>query len=132
MRRWLISKLGGFTDTDAFIERVRELPLQDKNKILTVAVKRMFNTASADDILHQTETGEWLLQGRPMQREEMTALKQEADHFLKSRLFKVIDLDLQYHSNKLITLKSETLDDMRAGKLWKYTWDAVKTRLKDL
>lgn len=122
MRHWLIKKLGGFTDgfrtVDEAIEHIQNTDdIASKHKILTLAVKKLFNTISADDILKQTPDGSWTFEGKPLARVEVNALQAEAKHMAQSRMWKVLEKDMQYLANKTIFMNSKTETDIIAGKL---------------
>lgn len=141
MRRWFIEKLGGYAgleaalaaDPVAFVRRalevVREMPLPEKNRWLTVAVKKLFNTIGADDVLAVRGLN-WTWQGKPLRHEEAKLLKAEVEVFQKSFLYKVITAELKYLGNRKMYLDSQTLEDMVAGKLLVYYTDIVRAVLK--
>lgn len=133
MRRWLIKKLGGYPDIDAAIEAIREKELDEKYTILTLAVKKLFNTIDKDDILHQhKDTGKWMCEGKPITDGEVQLLTAEATSFVNSRLWKVLQTDIKYQANKVMFIKSRTEQDIIAGKLWLNTLDTLRTRLNSL
>ncbi len=131
MRQWLIRKLGGFSTTDDAIEEIKKLGDEEKHKILTLAVKRLFNTISAEDILR--ERGEqWFFMDRLLSRAEIDLLIAEATNFLNSKLWNVLRADIKYNANKTMFTKSTKELDMIAGKLWLFSLDAFTTRLKSM
>lgn len=127
MKEWLIKKLGGFSTTDEFIAKIRKLPLEEKNQILTMAVKRLFNTIGAEDILRNDT-----FEGRPMNKNEMDALRQSAKLFSESQLWKVLRKEISYQANKGMYIKAEKIEDIIAGKILLYFLDIIKTRLKEI
>lgn len=129
MNNWIIAKLGGFTTVDDFINKVNLLSNSDKHKILTETVKDLYNTINSDDILKE-ENDKWLYEGRELTAPEVKNLKEYAENFVNSQLFKVLDKDLRYQANRRMFIDSQSNDDLIAGKLLLYLWDVVKTRLK--
>ena len=130
MKNWIIKKLGGFTSTDDFIERVNELDYSDKHKILTRAVKKSFTAIDEDDILTSVTDQKWIYAGRELTQLEINSLKEFAESFKNSLLFQVLDKDLKYQANRKMFIESKNTEDLIAGKLLLYLWDVVKTRLK--
>lgn len=116
MREFLIEILGGYT----------------KDQILTEAVKDLYNTISKDDILQEGSRGEWLVADRPIIEGEKKLLISEAQIFIHSRLWKVLQTDIKYQSNKKMFEDSKTEYDLIAGKMTLYLLDIIKTRLESL
>ena len=129
MKKWLITKLGGFTDIDDAIKRINDS--EDKHKILTLAVKDLYNTILKDDILTEIN-GTWYSKGKPIDDAIRKVLIAEAEVFKNSKLWKVLQDDIKYQSNKKMFIDSLNVDDMIAGKLWLLTLDTFKTRLNSL
>jgi len=137
MKEWLIKKLGGYTEqgfltTDDFIEHVRSLGLREKNVILTLAVRRLFNTISEDDILKQNSDNTWMFEGKPLTKGEINSLKMQAKDYVGSRLYKVISKDITYQANRKMFIDSQGEIDLTAGKLLLFYNDIVNTRLKNM
>ncbi len=132
MKKWVISKLGGFSTTEDFITKVNDLNYSDKHKILTRAVKKSFTTVSEDDILKVITDTKWLYGGRELSETEVASLKEQADSFRNSHLFQILEKDLRYQANRKMFIESRNTEDLVAGKLLLYLWDVVKTRLKKI
>lgn len=115
MRKWLIKKLGGY----------------HKDEVLTEAVKHLYNTIGADDIL-KIEGQFWTIAGEEIDEATKRLLISEANIFLNTRLWKVLQIDIKYKANKKMFLESQSELDLVAGKLWQYTLDCISTRLKQL
>ncbi len=130
LREYIIRKLGGFPDIDSTIEAIKEKNLDDKYRILTLAVKKHFNTIGADDILRVTETGQWMFEGKPLSEGVRKLIVEETKILLGMTLWKVLQNDIKYQANRKMFILSTTTDDLTAGKLWIYTLDALNTRLK--
>lgn len=135
IRRQLIVKLGGFLekgypDAETAIEGAESV--EEKRRLLTLAVKRCFNTIGPEDILKVRYDGKWILEEKPISDAEKDLLVAEADHFRKSFLWKALKTDVKHQANKATFLKAQTDDDLTAGKLWMWTLDTFATRLKSL
>lgn len=133
MRRWLIEKLGGYPDIDSAIEAIKETKdYERRNKILTLAVRRLFSTIGPDDILHPNKEGEWVYKGKTLSNGVKDLLKAEAKSFLNSRLWDVLQSDVKHQANKKMYLQATDEEQLTAGKLWTYTLDAFRTRLTSM
>lgn len=128
--KWLSKKLVRFISVDDFIEHVRNRgSLKEKHQILTQAVKRLFNTVSADDILKETEQG-MMFEGKVLVKAEADAIREHAVVFRDSKLYKILIKDIKYQANRRMFIDSKTEMDMIAGKLILFNEDIIKTRLK--
>ena len=135
LRVQLIVKLGGFIekgyrDAEEAIEAAKSI--EERRRLLTLAVKRCFNTIGPEDILQIRADGKWILEGKPISDGEKDLLIVEAEQFRKSYLWKALKLDVKYQANKATFLMAKSEDDLTAGKLWQWTLDTFTTRLKSL
>lgn len=134
LRLWIIEKLGGhvdgFRDLDEAIQYIRDTnDIYRKRELLTLAVKRLFNTIGPDDILKKMGNS-WSFQGRAIPHEKIVLLKAEAELFIKSDLYMMLSNELKYLSNKKMYFDSVGDIDIIAGKLLVYYVDIVKTFLE--
>ena len=129
MRKWIIKKLGGFIDIDDAINNIKDS--EDKHKILTLAVKDLYNTITKDDILTE-QNGAWFSKGKIIDNSIKKVLIAEAETFKSSKLWSILQDDIKYQSNKKMYTDSVNIDDLIAGKLWLLTLDTFKTRLNSL
>lgn len=101
--------------------------------MLTHAVKRLYNSVGADDILKTDKTsGQWTYMGKPISKEETAVLVEQAKWLLDTRLWKVLQSDIKYQANKRMFIESQDVHDLTAGKLLLYYTDIIHTRLKKL
>lgn len=131
-RKWIAERLDLLLGIDDAITRIRQKDSVEKYEILTLAVKKLFNTVDADDILHVNEYGQWMFEGRPMLDAEVKALIEEAKTFQAMKLYRVLITDMKYQANKRMYVKSETILDLVAGKLLVWLIDVIKDRLKKM
>lgn len=130
MKEAYIEKLGGYATVEDALESVRHLPLEEKHKVLTQAVKRLFNTIDTDDILKIHASGHWTWKGKPMRDVDIQLLKAEAVQFRNTRLWEVLQGELVHQSRKKMFINSASELDLVAGKLLVYYIDIITTRLK--
>lgn len=130
MRRWLIEKLGGYPDVDSALESIEDP--KERTKILTLAVKRLYNTIGADDILRLNSKGQWTLEGKVLSEGRVNNLISEATMLLGTDLWKVLQLDIKYRANRKMYTEAKNEDGLTFGKMWLYTLDAIATRLVSL
>jgi len=128
MRSFIVKLFGGFTDAESAIDAATT---GERERLLTLAVKRLFNTISADDILKEVGNN-WLYRGRILQEGEKDLLIAEATQLLNSKLWLILQNDVKYQANRMLYLESRDNTDLVAGKLWTYTLDAIETRLKSM
>lgn len=126
MRKFFIKLLGGYSSIDDLIDGIS---LNDRNKILTLAVKRLFNTIDANDILKVNEYNQWLFKGKVISDGEKKNLIAEAKQFLNTKLWEILQNDVKWQANRQMFLVGSSEIDLIAGKLWLQTLNCFKTRL---
>lgn len=145
MKTWLIRKLGGYataedaikasggyTSIEHAVAAIREKNIKERNVILTMAVKRLFNTVGSDDILKPANGGQWMCEGKPLNKGQVELLMHEAAQIEQMLLWKVLKLDVLYQVNKKMYLLAENDIQVVTAKFWLYTFDVMKTRLKSI
>lgn len=133
MRRWLIEKLGGFVDTESAIQHILDTDDEEmRRQILTEAVKKLYNTISKDDVLRRSREGLLMFKGKILTANQLEILKNEAQAFEDSFLYRVLDTECKYRANEKMFVKSSTLMHLESGKVMTYLWDVIKTRVKQL
>lgn len=130
LKRFLIKKLGGFVDIDDCLESIRGS--KEKRYILSLAVKRLYNTIGSDDILKVHDTGQWMFAGKPLSSGETKLLVAEATSFLETKLWKLLQTDIKYQANRKMFLLAENEEQLTAGKLWLLTIEAISQRLENM
>ena len=130
LRSLIVKKLLRPGDIEDALKNIKDKA--EKHRILTLAVKRLYNTIGHDDILQPADDGMWICQGKKLEPYKVGSLITEAKNFEMSDLWKVLQLDIKYQSNKKMYISSKNEDDMIAGKMWLFTLDTLRTRLKSL
>lgn len=129
----VITRLGGFPTIEDAIEAIKaEKNTTHQNTILTLAVKRLFNTITKDDILKVAGNNIWRFENKILAPERVKFIVAEAKEFMSSMLWDILKRDIQYHANRQMFLKSSTEAELTAGKLWLFTVDAIDSRLLNL
>lgn len=131
MRNYLIKLLGGFSGTDDFINRVESLPLKEKHRLLTLAVKKSFNTITKEDIL-KIENGEWTLEGKSLLQAQLVSIQQSASSFKAGIFWRVIQKELRYRANRAMFIKSDTAIDMLGGKTLLFYIDIINSKVEEI
>lgn len=133
IRRSIIEWLGGYPDFDSALAQLKKSDdLLAKNRLLTEAVKKLFNTIGADDILKTDEQGMWTFQGKPMSPADMIGLKEEAKILRGMKLWRVLKMDIKYQLNRKMFEESRITEDVVWGKLILFHDDIIRTRLQKL
>lgn len=130
MRQWLIEKLGGYPDVDSALGSITDAG--EKNKVLTLAVKKLFNTIGSNDILKLNKANNWTFLGKELSKGRRDLLIAEAKMLLGTDLWKVLQTDISYQANRKMFISSKSESDIIFGKMWLYTLDAFATRLASL
>ena len=131
-RERIIKKFGGYVSIDDVLARLQDKDFVERNKILTQAVKRSFNTICDEDILKQRKDGAWMYEGKVLPDGVQKQLIAEASHFVNTKLWKVLQADVKYQANRKMFLQATDVMQIAAGKLWLYTLDCLHTRLESL
>lgn len=130
MRNFIIKKLGGYPSIKEAIDDIREQ--EDKHRILSLAVKDLFNTIGPEDILKQDVDGKWLFGNKVLSKGQVDAIKGDVKYLLTSMLWKVLQKDVKHQANRKMYILGKTDLDFIAGKMFLYTLDAIKTRLNSI
>lgn len=132
MKSWIIRKLGGFANLDDAISFIKnEQDESKKNEILTEAVKKLFNTIDADDIL-RFKNGDHYFKGVPMNKAQYQALLEEVEAFKTFKFWEIIKTDVKYQLNKKMFEDANVELDLVWGKLITWLFDCVKTRIEKM
>ena len=94
---------------------------EDKHKKLTQEVADLFNTISADDVLFKEKDGRWYLGTQQLDPGLLRQYADEANIIKSTILWKEMQKCIKYLTNRSMFLKSETIDDLIAGKLVLFT-----------
>lgn len=122
MRGWLIRALGGI-DLKSSTE-------EERQEILSLAIEQLFNTIGRNDILRQ-EGDIWFWEDKPLNKQQMQALKKEFQAIQNTFAFKVLERDILYQAQKKKDA-AVTLMQLESAKLLQFTWDIIKTRLNEM
>lgn len=134
MKEWLrvqlIEKFGGFVTVDQALDAITDS--KERSKILTKAVKRLYNTIDADDILHVNQAGEWICAGKVVTNIQKKLLMAQAQQFIESDLWDILQRDVKYQANRQMFLHAKDEVQLASGKFWTFILDAFKTRLQSM
>lgn len=130
IRLWLIEKLGGYPDAESAIDMVDDL--EERKELLTMAVRKLFNTIGPEDILKEQSDGTWRFGRHSLTEPERNQLIAEAKQFSESKLWHVLTADIKWQANRKTFIGAKDELDFIAGKLWQYTFDCINTRLKSI
>lgn len=115
MRKYLIKRLGGFTEDD----------------VLREAFKEIYLPLNPEDVL-QIKGGDWLLMGKPLRVDQIEQIKVEAKQLSEMKLWGILKLDVRYHLQRKMFEELRTSHDLAWGQLATFLWDIVKTRVTQL
>lgn len=132
MKQYLVKKLGGFYGIDDAIEIILNEGFERRIEILTLAVKHNFNTIGKDDILKENKSGNWMCEGKILNEGQKKQIIAEAKTLNEMLLWDLLQKDISFQANRQMFLNAKNETEMTAGKLWLYTLDAIRTRLKSI
>ncbi len=125
-----IRLLGGFATVDEAIDSIQSE--EEKHKILTRAVAKLYNTIDEDDVLKKDSKGQYTFKDKPLMPEQMESLRIQAKSLLSSFLFKVLDGELHYRASHKMFYEAKSVRDIIDAKQIEYVWDIIKNRLNKL
>jgi len=129
LKNWIVKRLGGYTTVEDALMSAETL--EDKHKVLTKAVAHHFILITKDDIIKK-QGNEYTFKGKPLLDAQVQSLRSQAEGWLESTLFEVVDYELKHQAYKKIFENAENEMDVIAGKLILWNWDVVKSKLKNL
>lgn len=103
-----------------------------KHIVLTEAVKDLFNTISADDILRFEKDGSIKFEDKTLPSVYKKDLQEQAKLLPNLMLWRIIKKDIQYQLNKKMFQESKITEDLLWGKLILWLYDCMETRIKQL
>ena len=106
-----------------------------QKKFINWLVKDLFNSITKDDILQIVQTGTkkvMLYRGKRLDEATILKLKDEAERLVNSTLWKCLSDEVKYVSNLRMFEKSQTTDDILAGKLALYILEVFERKLKEI
>ena len=125
----LIKMLGGFPDVESALRSAEGV---EKRAVLASAVRHLYKSVSAEEILRPGENGGVLFEGRPMTQIEYSEIRAEAEMLRRSRLWKVLQLEVRYQLGKKMFEEARVPDDMLWGQLATFLWDVISTKIRRL
>lgn len=133
LRRSIIEWFGGYPDFDSALTALKKTDdVTAKNALLTEAVKKLFNTISADDVLHQNDKGEWIFLKNTLTLMELKQMQGEAEFLMRSRLWRVMRVEIRHQLNKKLYEEARITEDVLWGKLLMWYADVERTVLTKL
>ncbi len=125
MKNWLIEKLGGFATVEDAINSSSK-----REWYLTQAVAKHFNTITKEDLFRKNSKGQYTFKGKPLMQAQVEALKSQAEGFLESKLYEMLDAEVHYQATLKTFYGAATPEDIKEGKLIEWTWDIISTKLR--
>ena len=91
----------------------------------------IFDTFSKDDVLRE-ENGVVKWKGNELPAETLATLKQEAQAFSKSLLWKILKAELQWYAMKSLITEGKEVEDIRVARAFGNIVNVVDEKLKSL
>ena len=105
---------------------------ETKNLVLTEAVKHLFNTISADDILKENPDGTIRFEDKILPASYKKDLQEQANLLPNLLLWKVLQKDIKYQLNKKLFEEARITEDVLWNKLILWMNDCINTRIEKL
>lgn len=105
---------------------------KERDIILTEAVKKLFCTVSADEILKENPDGTIQFEGKTLDASYKKNLQEQANLLTNMLLWKVLKKDVEYQLRKKMFEETVLNGDMVWGKLLTFLWDIINTRITRL
>jgi hypothetical protein len=102
-----------------------------RRKLINFLAKHLFKTITAEDFIREKK-GRLYINGKMLNAESEIILRDEAGRVQNSTLWKMIKLEAEYHALDKVLRKSESIDDVVAGKLMIYIIDIMDSRMNTL
>ena len=96
-----------------------------QKKFIGLLVRNLFNTIDEDDILLVGKDGVYL-RGNKLDKMSLDVLKEEAERFKESSLWKLLSREVKYQANIRMYEKGITTDDILMGKCSLYVLEVIK------
>lgn len=98
---------------------------------INILVKHLFNAIEYKDILHK-EGRDVMFRGKPMSKDMLVHLSNEADRFEKSTLWKILMYEIKWLANKQMFYHSKTESDMLFGKAMLFNIEQIEKKIDEL
>jgi len=129
VKKWFFNKLGVFATVEDALNSIESE--EEKHKILTQAVANLYNTITEDDIFRK-DGASYTYKGKPLMDAQVRSMRNQAEGFRESELFKMLDLELKHQANQIMFIKSKNEMDMVSGKLVLFTWNVIKSKINNI
>ena len=104
---------------------------EERHEILTMAVADLYPSMDNSQLLTKSQKG-YMFEGRVLDEQEVNELRAQAELIQNMRLWNMLDAHVQQKGGEQIFYKSQTIEDLVAGKLIILTWDILKSKLNSL
>lgn len=102
-----------------------------KHLVINYLTKNLLKALTEEDVLHLAK-GSYHLGNRTLTSEEVLMLKEEAEAFRKSLLYKVLRRKLIYEAMKRMSTMAQTDGDITFGKAMLYNEHITKKYLENI
>src|SRR3990167_10119432 len=103
-----------------------------QKRLINWLVKDLFNSIDENDILAFGKRGGVYLKGKKLDIESVMIIKEEADKFSNSTIWKLIEKQVKFAANLRMYNKSLSPEDMIAGKMALFVLKTIRETLNRL
>lgn len=103
-----------------------------QKRFINLLVHQLFNTIDEDDILQIIGDKVGLMGGRELDAEKISRIKEDAQRFQNSLIWKILKNEVKFVANKRMYEKGITTDDILAGKLMLHILEIFERKLRQI
>ena len=103
-----------------------------QKKFINWLIRDLFNFVSEEDILRIDEFGNVFYKNRKLDSDMVSSLKESAEGFSDSTMWKIVSSELRYQANRRMLEKSQSVDDILVGKAALWVLQIMEDKIDDL
>ena len=103
-----------------------------QQKLIKFLVNHLYYALTEEDILQIKARGVIMYKGRTLNNEEKEKLVKDARQFKNSVIWKMLKDEVVYESQKRMFRKSESINDIYAGKLMLHSIDVLDKSIEKI
>ncbi len=103
-----------------------------QKKLINILVRNLFNAITERDILLIDGKGQWRYKNKKLTEDTIQRLKDDADTFANSTLWKILTDEVRYKANQRMFETSNNTYDLLAGKMLLYAIDIIKSKINNI
>lgn len=103
-----------------------------QKRLINFLVKHLFNGITEEDILRLKRDGSVLYKNQPLKKEVIMQIRDEAERFHNSLLWKVLSDDVKYQANQRMFFKGHSESDLYVGKAILHAIELLENKIEQI